>query len=185
MKPPICATIFIFDINRETPTNITNAINNCPNIFLLNVFETYIIAKIDPIRPNIAPLAPTEIVVVLNDSDTKFPNSPAIKYTVNILHEPIIASTILPKINNESIFISICSKLKCKNIDVTIRYHSPCTTLKCTNPPTSNNFTSEKLFKYKIIHNHIKTFTNIIVYVAGENFCIYLSKKLSVNTLRL
>jgi hypothetical protein len=34
--------------------------------------------------PNIAPLAPTEIVVVLNDSDTKFPNSPAIKYTVNI-----------------------------------------------------------------------------------------------------
>ncbi len=79
MNPPICATIFIFDINRETPTNITNAINNCPNIFLLNVFETYIIAKIDPIRPNIAPLAPTEIVVVLNDSDTKFPKQPCNK----------------------------------------------------------------------------------------------------------
>ncbi len=53
------------------------------NIFLLNVFETAP-SKIDPIRPNIAPLAPTEIVVVLNDSDTKFPNNPAIKYTVNI-----------------------------------------------------------------------------------------------------
>lgn len=113
MNPPICATIFIFDINRETPTNITNAINNCPNIFV-KCFRNIHHRKIDPIRPNIAPLAPTEIVVVLNDSDTKFPNSPAIKYTVNILHEPIIASTILPKINNESIFISICSKLKCK-----------------------------------------------------------------------
>ncbi len=33
-----------------------------------------------------------------------------------------------------------------------------------------------------IIHNRMRQLTNIIVYVAGENFCIYLSKKLSVNT---
>ena len=36
-------------------------------------------AKIEPISPKIAPLAPTEIVVVLKDNDTKLPKMPANK----------------------------------------------------------------------------------------------------------
>ena len=46
--------------------------------FLLKFLLKYIITKIEPIRPNIAPLAPTEIVVVLNDRETKFPYNPDI-----------------------------------------------------------------------------------------------------------
>lgn len=181
----ICVIIFIFDINREILINIINVINNCFNIFLLNVFEIYIIVKIDLIRLNIVLLVLIEIVVVLNDSDIKFLNNFVIKYIVNICYELIIVLIILLKINNESIFISICLKLKCKNIDVIIWYYLLCMILKCINLLIFNNFIFEKLFKYKIIYNYIKIFINIIVYVVGENFCIYLFKKLLVNILCL
>ena len=78
-----------------------------------------------PISPKIAPLAPAETVSVLKDKDKKFPKSPEIIYKINIFIGPIIASTILPNIKSDSIFINICSKLKCKNIEVISLYHSP------------------------------------------------------------
>ena len=46
--------------------------------FLLKFLLKYIITKIEPIKPNIAPLAPTEIVDVLKDRETKFPYNPDI-----------------------------------------------------------------------------------------------------------
>ena len=104
---------------------ISKAISNWPITFLSKVLLKYIIAKIEPINPNIAPLAPTEIVEVLNDKDTKLPNNPDTKYITNILQEPTIDSTIFPKMNKESIFVNMCSKLKCKNIEEISLYHSP------------------------------------------------------------
>ena len=69
----------MFDMKRDSPIKIAKAISNGPITFLSKVLLKYIIAKIDPINPNIAPLDPTEIVEVLNDKETKFPYKPATK----------------------------------------------------------------------------------------------------------
>ena len=79
MKPPKWAIKLIFDINSETKININITTNNCIIIFLLKVLLKYIIVKIAPIRPKMAPLAPTDIVLILKDNEAKFPNNPEIK----------------------------------------------------------------------------------------------------------